>query len=54
MYTGGYGVFRLGLELALRVSLLAGFLYTDNAGIEPFKRIIQEEEKWLYANPVTG
>lgn len=39
------------VEIAIRVVLLATFLILEY--VQPFQRIIQDEEWWLYKNPVS-
>lgn len=48
---GNVRVTQICYEILLRLVLFFLFLYTENAAA-PFTRIIQKEEKWLYANPV--
>ena len=43
----------LATEAAIRLALCAAFYITD-VPLEPFVRVIQKEEAWLYANPLTA
>ena len=43
----------LAVEAAIRLALCVAFYVTD-VPMEPFVRVIHEEESWLYANPLTA
>ena len=56
MFSRAHAAFKvstgLATEAAIRLALCAAFYVTD-VSIEPFVRVIQREEAWLYANPRT-